>query len=158
MLLRKNIKPVVSFIIVALLVLGCFDIAVYGQSSGKEEESFFVAQKAFDDGFHELAISLLERFLKNYPGSSQYNTARLLIAQCYYYQSKFFDSLKFLEQLLDDSLASNIRDAVLYWIAEVYVKGNNFIKAAEFYKRVIDEYPDSLYLANAYYSLGWCLY
>ncbi len=37
------------------------------RQAGKEEESLFVAQKAFDDGFYDVALSLLERFEKIIP-------------------------------------------------------------------------------------------
>ena len=35
------------------------------QESSREEEGLFVAKKAFEDGFYEVSLGLLERFLKN---------------------------------------------------------------------------------------------
>ncbi|MEI6631892.1 MAG: tetratricopeptide repeat protein, partial [bacterium] len=51
-----------------------------------------------------------------------------------------------------------IRDAVVYWIAEVHFKGNSYNKAAAFYKVIIDEFTQSVYCVYAYYSFGWCLF
>jgi len=124
----------------------------------KEEEALFIAKKAFEDGFYEVSLGLLERFLKNYPNSSKQAQVDLLVGQCYFHQDKFLDALGKFEELLNEPTAKTIRDAVLYWIAEVHFKGNSFSKAATYYRMIIDEFPKSSYTAAAYYSLGWCLF
>jgi TolA-binding protein len=130
----------------------------FAQESSKEEEALFVAKKAFEDGFYEVSLGLLERFLKNYPASSKAMEANLLIGRCYFQQNRFLDALAKFGELLNQPQASNIKDAVLYWIAEVHFKGNSFNTAATHYKMIIDEFPGSSYLSQAYYSLGWCLF
>ncbi|MBN1912915.1 MAG: tetratricopeptide repeat protein [Candidatus Omnitrophica bacterium] len=117
-----------------------------------------MANKAFEDGFYEVSLELLERFLKNYPSSKSIGKVHLLIGQCYFRQNKFLEALKKFESLIEEPYSAGIKDACLYWIAEVHFKGNNFLKAAEFYKKIIDGYPKSPYLMHAYYSLGWCYY
>jgi len=128
----------------------------FAQEGAKEEEAFFVAKKAFQDGFYDVSLGLLERFLKSYPSSAKAADADLLIGQCYFHQNRFLDALEKFESLLKEPNAKNIQDAVLYWIAEVHFKGNNFSRAAEYYKKIIDEIPSSAYAVSAYYSLGWC--
>lgn len=147
------------------VILTCFAIISHSLVSGvlaadsdKEEESLFVAKKAFEDGFYEVSLGLLERFLKNYPGSKKAAEVRLLIGQCYFQQNKFFEALTKFEELLNSAESKDIRDAIVYWIAEVHFRGNNFSKAVIFYKKIIDEFPDSKYAPAAYYSLGWCLF
>ena len=72
----------------------CFASSAAEQAvSDKEEESLFVAKKAFEDGFYEVSTGLLERFLKNYPNSSQWAQANLVIGQCLFQQNKFFVQL-----------------------------------------------------------------
>src|SRR4030042_4990442 len=131
---------------------------LYAQDTSKEEESYFVAEKAFDDGFYDVALGLFERFLKNYPASSKAAQINLLIGQCYFHQNRYLDALAKFDQLLKSDIAKDIKDSVLYWIAEVHFKGNDFAKAAEYYQRLIDEFPKSSYLSASYYSLGWCLF
>ncbi len=131
---------------------------VFAQDSTKEEESFYVAKKAFDDGFYDVALSLLKRFLDNYPSSGRAPQANLLVGQCYFNQNKFLDALNKFEELLNRSESKDIQDALIYWIAEVHFRGNNFNKAKSFYQRIIDDYPGSSYVQAAYYSLGWCLF
>lgn len=127
------------------------------QEETKESESLFVAQKAFDDGFYDVALSLLERFIKNYPSSDRIAETNLLIARCYFQQNRFLEALRQFESLQNSPSARKINDVVLYWIAEVHFRGNNFSRAAGYYKQVIDGFPGSPYAASAYYSLGWCL-
>ncbi len=117
-----------------------------------------MAKKAFEDGFYDVAQGLFERFLKNYPNSSNTEQVKLLIGQCYFRQNKFLDALAKFDSLLGEDASKNIKDAILYWMAEVHFKGNNFSKASEYYKAIIDGFPKSYYTVYAYYSLGWCLF
>lgn len=147
-------------ICILLLICQLFSGAcqpAFAQTS-KEQEAFFVARKAFEDGFYDVSLSLLERFLQNYPTSSYTAQANLLIGQCYYHQSKFLDALGKFEQLLSSPLAKDIRDAVLYWTAEVHFKGNAFSKAAQYYREIIEGFPNSSYGPAAHYSLAWCYF
>ncbi|MFA4984090.1 MAG: tetratricopeptide repeat protein [Candidatus Omnitrophota bacterium] len=128
------------------------------EDNSREEESFFVAKKAFEDGFYEVSLGLLERFLKNYPDSKRSADAELLMGECYFHQNKYMEALKKFEELLNQPKAGAIKDAVLYWTAEVHFKGNGFSRAASYYQAIIEGFPKSSYLVHAYYSLGWCLF
>ncbi len=155
----KNIFSFFIFVLTfCILIFGFWISPAFAQDDSKETESLFVAQKAFDDGFYDVALSLLERFLKNYPVSSKSPEVNLLIGQCYFHQHRFLEALKKFEEVLDQSGAKNIKDAVFCWIAEVHFRGNNFLRAASYYKMIIDEFPNSSYTPSAYYSLGWCLF
>lgn len=141
-----------------LMILSILPFApVFSQESDtKEAESLFVAQKAFDDGFYDVALSLLERFSRNYPSSGRLDEVKLLIGRCYFQENRFLEALKQFEDL-QSAQGKKINDAVLYWIAEVHFRGNNFARAGGYYKQLVDGYPASPYAASAYYSLGWCL-
>ncbi|MDD4894191.1 MAG: tetratricopeptide repeat protein [Candidatus Omnitrophica bacterium] len=146
------------FISIASYGLPVIERGLFAEEEAKEEEALFVAQKAFEDGFYDVALGLFERFEKSYPGSSKIPQVDLLIGQCYFHQNKFLEALAKFDSLLGRDASRNIKDAVLYWTAEVHFKGNNFSKASQFYKAVIDEFPKSSYAVYAYYSLGWCLF
>jgi TolA-binding protein len=127
-------------------------------ASLKEEETLFMAKKAFEDGFYEVSLGLLERFLNDYPDSLKAAEAELLEGECYFQQNKFTEALDKFETLLKKPQAQGIQDAVYYWTAEVYFKGDNFSRAADYYKKIIKEFPNSSYVPIAYYSVGWCLF
>ncbi|MDI6606231.1 MAG: tetratricopeptide repeat protein [Candidatus Omnitrophota bacterium] len=158
-LIKKPLKISLSILIFTIFCgLWTIDYGLCTDNASKEEEALFVAEKAFGDGFYEVSLQLLERFLKNYPDSLQRPQAELLIGECYFYQNRFLDALNKFEELLNQPAARKIKDASLYWIAEVHFKGNSFNRAAMYYKEIIDNFADSSYLSAAYYSLGWCMF
>jgi TolA-binding protein len=124
----------------------------------KEEEALFVAKKAFDDGFYGVSQGLLERYLAQYPRSARQAEVNLLLGQCFFHQNKYLEALAKFETLLGQSQAKDIKDAVLYWMAEVHFRGNSFSKATDLYKAVIEQFPDSSYVPASTYSLAWCLF
>src|SRR4030042_1341125 len=78
-------------------------VSLYAQGSSKEDEALFVAKKAFEDGFYEVSLGLLERFSQGYPNSPKAAEVNLLIGQCYFHQGKFLDALAKFEGLLNDA-------------------------------------------------------
>lgn len=127
----------------------------FAQESPKEAELLFMAKKAYEDGFYEVSMGMLERFCKEFPGSARESEARLLIGQSYFHQGRYPEALKILDGLLSDPKASKLKDAVYFWIAEVYFKSDDFEKASGFYRKLIGDFPRSSYVPAAYYSLGW---
>jgi len=152
----KHRKPLLSLI----LLIFCLSSCIFGLAQGapKEEESLFVAKKAFEDGFYEVSLGLIDKFLKDYPDSPLAAEADLLAGQCYFRQDKYLEALSKLEATLTHPQARNIQDALYYWIAEIHFKGNDFAKASQYYRKVIENFPNSSYAVSSYYSLGWCLF
>ncbi len=147
-------KKIFLILVIGLLLINLMSIC-YAQAQTKEEEAIFVAKKAFEDGYYEVSLSLLERFLNNFPASNKVAEAELLVGECYFYQNRLTDALDKFEDLLKRPASGNIKDAILYWIAEVYFKSSNFPKASDFYRRIVDGFPNSSYVPLALYSLGW---
>ncbi|MDD4939641.1 MAG: tetratricopeptide repeat protein, partial [Candidatus Omnitrophica bacterium] len=154
---RKKVLYFFIFLLAPLITFHSFNLS-FAREQSKEEEALFVAKKAFEDGFYDVALGLLDRFLKNYPDSPQEPEVNLLIGQCYFRQNRFIEALTKFEELLSRPQAGGLKDAIFYWMAEVHFKGNNFSKAGDFYKSIIEEFPKSEYAMHACYSLGWCLF
>ncbi len=121
----------------------------------KETELLFMARKAYEDGFYEVSLGMLQRFQRTYPGSDKSAQARLLSGQCYFNQGRYLEALSIFENLQGKPEAANLQDAVYFWMAEVYFKSSNFEKAAQLYQKLTDNFPQSSFLPAAYYSLGW---
>jgi len=145
-------KRTISCVLILILFLTPFCPA---QESPKEAELLFMAKKAYEDGFYEVALGMLERFQKEFPDSGKKSEARLLIGQSYFHQGKYPEALSTLEALLVDPKAANFKDALYFWIAELHFKGGNFERAVAFYQKLINDFPQSSYVPAAYYSLGW---
>ena len=139
-----------------ILVLGMHSLSwSAGVGGAQEAETIFMAKKAYTDGFYEVSLEILERFKNDFPHSPKAAEARILTAQCYFFQGRYLEALNILEGLLAEPGANNFKDAIYFWIAEVHFKGNNFEKAAVFYDLVIQDFPQSSFVPAAYYSLGW---
>ena len=124
--------------------------AAYAQ--GQEEELFLVAQKAFDDGFYDVAIRYIEQYLQQYPQTERSVPAKLLLGQCYFFQSQYLKAYDVFQGLLD---RSEYKDATLFWLGETYFKGADYKRAESYYQQLIELFPQSVYIPQAKYSLGW---
>ena len=129
--------------------------AAMAEQKSQEEELFFVAQKAFDDGFYDVAIRYIEQFLRKFPSTKHYAKARLLYGQCYFFKNQYLKSFEIFQSLLNEP---ELRDATLYWMGETYFKGSDYRQAQSYYQKVIDQFPDSEYAPQAHYSLGWSFF
>ena len=128
-------------------------IAVFAQTT--ENELLSAAEQAFNDGFSDVASRYLEDFLRQYPQSSKLDTAKLLLGQCDFLQGLYPEALDLFDEL---SHKSDNKDEVLFWRGETYLKQNQFVPAQNDYKSVINDFPQSAYVPQAYYSLGWSFF
>lgn len=144
--------------IVCLFIVILFFVSLsFAYENPKETELLFMAKKAYEDGFYEVSLGMLERFQNEFRVSAKLGEVKLLSGQCYFYQGRYLEALNIFEKLLNEEQYKNLKDALYFWIAEVHFKGNNFEKAAILYQKLISEFPLSSYSVAAYYSLGWSL-
>jgi TolA-binding protein len=141
-------------IIVALLSASVFVFTApsISQSQEGEEGLFLVAQKAFEDGFYDVAVRYIDQFLKDYPQTEKRVEANLLLGQCYFFKNQYLKAYDSFHKLLSES---KLKDATLFWLGETYLKGGDYKQAEQHYTQVYELYPKSVYAPQAYYSLGW---
>lgn len=152
MINRTMTKKIFLLVTLSVFCLGGLR-GVFAQSTAANEELFFVAQKAFDDGFYDVAIRYIDQYLQEYPGhDSRYVQVQLLLGQCYFFKNQYLKAYEIFQKLQSFSA---YKDATIFWLGETYFKGSDFIQARKYYQQLIDEYPKSAYLPQAYYSLGW---
>jgi len=137
-------------IFIGLLLLTTSASHIYAQNS--EKELFIVAQKAFEDGFYDVAMRYINQLLEEYPRTDKRIQANLLLGQCHFFKSQYLKAYDIFQDLLT---YSEFKDATLFWLGETYLKGADYKQAEKQYRQLIDLYPDSIYAPQAYYSLGW---
>ena len=108
-----------------LLLLFCFQNVYGADLNKKEEDTFYVAVKAYEDGFYDVALTLLDRFLKTYAQSDKRFDAFAYVGQCYFFQEKYLKALDQFETLLKTEGAEVIKDKILFWLGEIYAKGKD---------------------------------
>ena len=113
------------------------------------------AQQAFNDGFNDVATRYLEDFLNKYPISPNLPTVKLLLGECDFLHGEYDKALALFDEL---SSQTNKKDEILYWRGEAYLKQNRLSDAEQDYQSVINEFPQSSFVPQAYYSLGWAFF
>jgi len=144
-MIRRNIQYL--YLLIALFYLPHSALA---QST--ETDLLSAAQQAFNDGFSDVATRYLEDFLNKYPQSPSLPTAKLLLGQCDFLKGEYDKALDLFVGL---SGQSDNKDEIYFWLGEIYLKQNNLPEAQHEYQAVIEAYPKSAYVPQAYYSLGW---
>jgi TolA-binding protein len=145
-----------KFYKIATCVVLSFFICVVGltrsYSQENDQELFQVAQKAFEDGFYDVAMRYIDQLLKNFPQTDKRVEANLLLGQCYFFQSQYLKAYETFQNLLQ---YNEYKDITLFWLGETNLKGADYKKAEQYYKELIASFPNSTYVPQAYYSLGW---
>ena len=140
-----------------ILLVSCFLVPVSFvlPADTSEKELFLVAQKAFDDGFYDVAIRYIEDFLQKYPQTEKRAQANLLLGQCYFLKNEYLKAFNIFQELLPNA---ELKDAVLFWLGETYLKGSDYLQAEKQYRQLLELYPDSIYAPQGLYSLAWTFF
>ncbi len=133
-------KPVIIFLFFA------FFISFFCFSFEKGEERFYVASKAFSDGFYEASLSLFVKFIDENPSSDIANEARLYIAKCYYYLENYPKSLETLGHLESEKESHDLEEEMYYWLSAIHFKGKDFKKSLYYADKIIIGHPKSKFL------------
>lgn len=149
-----HIKLTIVILTGLLTLLGANASPVAAQDSN-EAELFLVAQKAFEDGFYDVATRYINQLFEEYPRTEKHIQAKLLLGQCYFFKSQYLKAYDTFQGLLK---YNEYKDATLFWLGETYLKGSDYKKAEKHYKQLINLFPDSIYTPQAHYSLGWTYY
>lgn len=147
-------RIVVTILSLVLLSTVLFPFSVFSEI--KEEEKFQIAAKAFSDDFYDASLSLFKKFVEDFPDSSLLYKAKLYIAKCYYYKE---DYAKALEAFTDIERSESVEEAVseaCYWLSVIYFRGKDFKEVLSYAQKIIDSYPNSVFIWNAYYLAGVC--
>ncbi len=156
MKLMKNGSQLIKNLIVILSIVTfsvSFDIKTsFAQNTEAETELFVIAQKAFEDGFYDVAIRYINQLLEEHPNTEKKIEAKLLLGQCYFFKSQYLQAYDNFQSLLN---YTEFKDATLYWLGETLLKGSDYTQAIKQYEQLVELYPQSIYSAQAYYSLGW---
>ncbi|MFT5387625.1 MAG: TolA-binding protein [Candidatus Omnitrophota bacterium] len=151
--LRNTMRSIVNITVIPIVFFTVLTIApktAFTQNS--EDELFIVTQKSFEDGFYDVAIRYVNQLFEQYPQTDKRVQANLLLGQCYFFKNQYLKAFESFNALLD---YTEYRDATLFWLGETHLKGSDLKKAIHYYKQLIQLYPESIYVPQAYYSLGW---
>lgn len=122
------------------------------QAQADDNDLFVVAQKAFDDGFYDVAMRYINQLFEDYPLTEKRAQANLILGQCYFFKSQYLKAYDIFQKNME---YPSFKDATLFWLGETYLKGSDYTQAKQHFDQLLELYPESEYIPQAYYSLGW---
>ncbi len=152
--LKYQAKALAVILMTAVLLTGMPSF-VASEEDGSTQELFWVAQRAFDDGFYDVAVRYIEQFLELNPEPEKLVQAKLLLGQCYFFKNQYLKSYSVFKELLAFDV---LKDATYFWLGETYFKASDYNQATHYYQQVLDNYPQSDFIPQALYSLGWTFF
>ncbi len=142
-------------LIPAILLTFFWVVVPLSEAQEDDNELFLIAQKAFEDGFYDVAIRYINQFLEQFPQSEKRIQVQLLLGQSYFFKSQYLKAFEIFQEL---KKYSEFKDATLFWLGETYFKGSDYKQSEVHYQQLIELYPDSVYRPQAYYSLAWAYF
>ena len=86
---KKNKSNLIwQLLLIMFFITSTQSALVFAQND--QNELFLVAQKAFDDGFYDLAIRYIEQLLNDFPKTDKIVQAKLLLGQCYFFKRQLY--------------------------------------------------------------------
>ena len=101
------------------------------------------------------ADELMEKFLKNYPTSSKSNQAYIEVAQYYFEQGQYNQSLEWYDKIDESTLTNDQRDRYYFQKGYVFYTSKNKKEAATYFNKVSNSKE---YGSQAKYYLGFMAY
>lgn len=129
---------------------------------GRGREEFADAVRAYKSGRYNEALGLFSRLKENYPGSNAAQIAGLYIGSILFWNatsngnkdSKLLtEALKAFQEGLTSSLESKNVPGILLETGKVYFEIGRNEEAGGSFRRIIKDYPQSRYAAEAHYMI-----
>ena len=130
-----------------------FSSAAFSENE-KETEAFYVAEKAFSDGFYSASQILFKKFVHNFPQSKRIFLAKFYLAKSLYFCKRYPSALKILEELRNLKEPQESLDELYYWLGKVYFKGKDYKQSKRYLEKIINEFKESSYFWKAHYLLA----
>ncbi|MBC7217049.1 MAG: tetratricopeptide repeat protein [Candidatus Caldatribacterium sp.] len=109
-------------------------------------------------GFYERVIQEAEDFLLSYPQSSYYASVAFLKGASLFFLKKYQEAIPVLGEVVQFPNEPFADDAQ-YLLAKSFGEGlRDYARAILEYQKLIDAYPESEFVGNAWYEMGDCYY
>lgn len=136
------------------LVALFFLLARAGLAADEETEFFSQAARAFDDRFYDRAEQQFGEFVSKFTESTNNAKAILLQGQARFYQRRFEAAAELLKQ--NTPKAGPHAAEFVFWTGEALSELGNYRQAADYYRRVLTEFPQSPFRLKASYLEAYC--
>ncbi len=104
-------------------------------------EAYQQAKADYDKGNYDLAIAGFENYLKQFPDSSQADSARYWIGECWYSKQEYGKAIDAFVAVLQNYPKSEKAPGARLKIGYSYLNEKNNAKAREHLRKVVKDYP-----------------
>jgi TolA-binding protein len=108
-------------------------------------------------GNYEDAASAFEALTRRFPETPYAQNVGTALAEVYYELGRYDEVVEELNKRLSP-LSGTARARAVFLLAEAHHQQERYGQAQEFYRQLIDAYPDNPYRTNARYGLAWVDY
>ncbi len=115
---------------------------------------YWKARALLENAQYQDSITDFERYLRQNPLSDKADEINLFIGNNYVGLKDYDAALVAFQKVVNNYKTGRFADDALNAIGWVYVAKGETIRGAEYYGRLIKEYPDSPLIPLAYYSIG----
>jgi tol-pal system protein YbgF len=106
-------------------------------------EAYRAAKDDFDRKNFDLAIAGFQNYLKQFPDTSQVDSAQYWIGECYYSKNEFGKAIEAFSKVIKNYPKSEKAPAAKFKIGLSYLNEKNTAKAKEYLHKVIKDHPRS---------------
>ncbi len=121
-----------------------------------ELELYTQASKAFADKFYERAEGQFGEFVQKFPGSTNVSNAILLQGEARFFLRRYDAAVDLLQA--NAGRAGVLAPDFIFWTAEAQSELGNYSAAAQSYRKVATDFPDSPLRLRASYLEAFCAY
>ena len=123
-----------------------------------ENRDYKVAAGLYAEGMYEMALKELERFIENYPSSSNVIYARFLSAGSHFYLKNFSKAIEITSRIRKENPSAQIIDKVLFLEGRVLFQLGQYKEAVSILERMIENYSSSDNIPEALFNIGDAYY
>lgn len=106
-------------------------------------EAYRAAKDDYDKGNFDLAIAGFQNYIKQFPDTSQADSAQYWIGKCYYAKNEFSKAIEAFSRVIKNYPKSDKAPGAKLNIGLSYLNEKNTAKAKEYLNRVIKDHPRS---------------
>ncbi len=118
-----------------------------------EKEDFAIAEKAYEKGFFREAVSYLEQFVTDYPGSKKEDYCYLILGISELKLKRPEQAAVRFQKILSSFPKSNYQEITFYYLAVSLYEAEEFKEADKKFREFLEKYPDSQYAKFIRYNL-----
>jgi len=103
----------------------------------------------------EEALKVFQKILRLYPNETDIaQNADIGIAKCQFQIGQYKEAIKRFKLIVYKYPKTDVAFEALLWLAQYYLKNADVDSSIDYYKSIIDGFPDSVKIDQVYYELG----